>query len=303
MANSISLVTKFLPVLDAVYKRESVTSILDTANDRVEFIGANIVKLFKLDLDGLGNYDRNTGFVSGDITATWEQLRLTQDRGRSFMLDVMDNDETLGMALGATTGEFIRRYVVPEIDAYRFAVYAGTAGIDAATPADLTSSDDVVGLIDAADESMSNHEVPREGRILFVSENVYKIIKGQITRFIENGENNINRTIEVFDNMRVIRVPQNRFNTAITLYDGTSAGQTAGGYVVPASTSYPINFMIIHPSAVAQVVKHVIPRLFSPQENLLADGWKYDYRIYHDCWVLDNKVDGIYLHAAATANS
>ena len=88
MANSISLVTKFLPVLDAVYKRESVTSILDTANDRVEFIGANIVKLFKIDLDGLGNYDRNNGFVSGDVTATWEQLQLTQDRGRSFMLDV-----------------------------------------------------------------------------------------------------------------------------------------------------------------------------------------------------------------------
>ena len=149
---------------------------------------------------------------------------------------------------------------------------------------------------------MSNNEVPKEGRILFVSEDVYKRLKGQITRFIENGEGNINRTIEMFDNMRVIRVPQNRFNTAITLYDGTTAGQTAGGYIVPAGTSYAINFMIIHPSAVAQVVKHVIPRLFSPQQNLNADAWKYDYRIYHDCWVLDNKVDGIYLHRAATAN-
>lgn len=303
MANSISLVTKFLPVLDAVYKRESVTSILDTANDRVEFIGANVVKLFKQSLDGLGNYNRNTGFVAGDITATWETLTLSKDRGRSFMLDVMDNDETLGMALGALTGEFIRVYVAPELDAYRFAKYAGTVGIDAGTPADITSSTDVVGAIDEADKSMSNNEVPRDGRILFVSEDVYKRLKGQITRFIENGEGNVNRTIEMFDNMRVIRVPQNRFNTAITLYDGTTSGQEAGGYIVPASTSYKINFMIIHPSAVVQVVKHVIPRLFSPAQNLDADAWKYDYRIYHDAFVLDNKLKGIYMHRASTANS
>lgn len=303
MANSISLVTKFLPVLDEVYKRESVTSILDTANSRVEFIGANIIKLFTIELDGLGNYNRNTGYVGGDITAAWEQYQLTQDRGRSFMLDVMDNDETLGMTLAGLLSEFLRVYVVPEIDAYRFAKYASTANIDAATPADITSSSDVVGFIDEADKSMSNNEVPRDGRILFVSEDVYKRLKGQITRYIENDEANINRTVEMFDGMRVIRVPQNRFNTAITLYDGSTAGQTAGGYIVPASTSYKINFMIVHPSAVAQVVKHVVPRLFSPQQNLTADAWKYDYRIYHDAFVLTKHVKGIYLHRASTANS
>lgn len=299
MANSISLVTKFLPVLDEVYKRESVTSVLDTANSRVEFIGANIIKLFTIELDGLGNYNRNTGYVGGDITAAWEQYQLTQDRGRSFMLDVMDNDETLGMTLAGLLSEFLRVYVVPEIDSYRFAKYAGTSGILAATAADITSSSDVVGFIDEADKAMSNNEVPHDGRILFVSEDVYKRLKGQITRFIENGEGNVNRTIEVFDDMRVIRVPANRFNTAITLKDGTTSGQTAGGYTVGG---YPINFMIVHPSAVAQVVKHVVPRLFSPEQNQIADAWKYDYRIYHDAFVLQNKVKGIYLHRASTAN-
>ena len=303
MPNSISLVTKFLPVLDEVYKRESVTSILDTANSRVEFIGANIIKLFTIELDGLGNYNRNTGYVGGDITAAWEQHQLTQDRGRSFMLDVMDNDETLGMTLAGLLSEFLRVYVVPEIDAYRFAKYAGTSGILSAIAADIGASSDVVGFIDEADKAMSNNEVPHDGRVLFVSEDVYMRLKGQITRFIENGEGNVNRTIEVFDNMRVIRVPANRFNTAITLRNGTTSGQEAGGYIVPASTSYPINFMIVHPSAVAQVVKHVVPRLFSPQQNQIADAWKYDYRIYHDAFVLQNKVKGIYLHRAATANS
>lgn len=302
MANTINLVTKFVPIMDEVYKRESVTSILDTANSNIQWIGANAVKVFKFAADGLGTYSRANGFVTGDLSATWETLTLSQDRGRSFHLDVMDNEETLGMTLAGLTSEFIRVEVAPEIDAYRFAKYASTSNILSAN-ANLANVTDIVAAIDAADTAMSNQEVPHEGRILFVSEACYAALKEKVTRFIENAEGNVNREIEVFDGMRVIRVPQNRFNTAITLYDGSTSGQTAGGYIVPASTSYPINFMIIHPSAVVQIVKHVVPRLFSPQQNLDADAWKYDYRVYHDAFVLDNKVKGIYLHRAATANS
>lgn len=88
MANTVNLVTKFLPVMDEVYKRESVTSILDAANENVQFIGANAVKVFKFASNGLGTYSRSNGFVSGDLQCTWETLTLSQDRGRSFQLDV-----------------------------------------------------------------------------------------------------------------------------------------------------------------------------------------------------------------------
>lgn len=299
MANTIQLVTKFVPIMDEIYKRESVTSILDTANSNVRFIGANQVKVFKFDSDGLANYSRPNGYVAGDLSATWETLTLGQDRGRAFQIDVMDNEETLGMTLGGLTSQFIRTEVAPEIDAYRFAKYASTSNILAATPADLAATTDVLAAIDDADQAMSNAEVPHEGRILFLSEAAYKLLKNNITRYIQNDEENVNRTIEVLDGMRVVRVPSNRFNTAITLQNGTTSGQTAGGFVV---AGYPINFMIVHPSAVVQVVKHVVPRLFAPQQNLDADAWKYDYRIYHDAFVLEKKVAGIYLHRAATAN-
>lgn len=298
MSNTVSLVTKFLPYLDEVYKRESVTSILDTANSQVEFIGANAVKVFKIATDGLGTYSRANGFVSGDLTASWETMTLTQDRGRSFSLDVMDNEEMLGMALGGLTSQFIRTQVAPEIDAYRFAVYSTNAGLSA-TAADLTSTTDVLLAIDEADAQMSDAEVPHEGRVLFLSEAAYKLLKNNITRYIENAENNVNRTVEMLDGMRVIRVPSGRFNTAITLKDGSTSGQTTGGFT---AGGYPINFMVVHPSAVVQIVKHVAPRLFSPEQNLDADAWKYDYRVYHDAFVLNNKVNGIYLHRASTAN-
>ena len=214
----------------------------------------------------------------------------------------MDNEETLGMAFGALAGEFVRTQVVPELDAVRFATYASKSGILSANK-DLSSSDDIPALIDAALADMGDNDVPVEGKILFVSETVYKLLKGDITRYVANSDNGINRTIETFEGMPVIRVPQNRFNTAVTLYDGSTSGQEAGGYIVPASTSYKINFMVVHPSAVVQVVKHAVPAIFTPENNILSDGYLFRYRVYGGNFVEANKVKGIYLHRAATANS
>lgn len=297
VANSISLATKFLPLLDEVYKRGSLTAILDTANERVNFIGAQTAKIFKVDVDGLGNYSRNAGFVPGSSDGTWETLTIEQDRGRSFSIDVMDNDETLGMAMASTLGEFQRVMVNPEIDAYRFAKYCANAGTTAT--ATLSGSDNIADLIQTAEATLDDKEVPYEGRILFVNPNIYAYLKQDITRYTQNGDPDVNGEIEMYDGMRVIRVPSARFNTQVTLAQPTSASST-GGY---SATGVDINFMIIHPSAVLQVIKHQIPRVFSPEVNQEADAWKINYRVYHDCWVLANKTYGIYVHKKAAATT
>lgn len=300
MANSIALAQKYLPMLDEVYKASAKSAILDAT--KVEIVQGNTVKVFKTFMDGLGDYSRNDGFIKGDVTGTWETLTLSKDRGRTFQVDRMDNEETIDMAFGTLAGEFIRTKVVPEVDAYAFAKLAGTSGIDSGTAADIAvGTTDVPSLIEEAERSMNENEVPQEGRILFISETAYAGMKNKIDRTTMNGEGGIDRGVVSFDGMRIIRVPQNRFYTAITLYDGKTAGQTAGGYVGTATTGYKINFMIVHPSAVCKVVKHVLPRIFTPDENQAADAWKFDYRIYHDIFAYENKVKGIYLHRGSTA--
>lgn len=87
MANSIALATKFLPILDGVYKRESLTSRLDAANAAVQFIGADTVKIFKTDMSGFGNYSRENGFPQGNVTSGWETYQLQRDRGVSLDVD------------------------------------------------------------------------------------------------------------------------------------------------------------------------------------------------------------------------
>lgn len=208
------------------------------------------------------------------------------------------------MAFGTLAGEFIRTKVAPEIDAYTFAKLAGTSNILSGTAADITiGTTDVPSLINTAEKDMNEAEVPYEGRILFISESAYAGLREKITRTVQNDVMGINHEVESYDGMRIIRVPQSRFYSAITLYDGTTTGQTGGGYIGTPSTGYKINFMIVHPSALTKVVKHVLPRIFAPTQNLDADAWKFDYRIYHDTFVYDNKVNGIYLHRGATALS
>lgn len=114
-ANSISLAQRYLPMLDEVYKDTARTVILDNPN--VEFVGGNAVKVYKTSMDGLADYGRNTGYVNGAVNGTWETMTLSQDRGRSFQIDRMDNEETLDLAFGTLAGEFIRTRVTPEVDA------------------------------------------------------------------------------------------------------------------------------------------------------------------------------------------
>lgn len=301
MANSIALAQKYLPMLDEVYKASAKAAILDAT--KIDIVGGNTVKVFKTSMDGLGDYSRNDGFVNGDATGSWETMTLTKDRGRSFQIDRMDNEETLDMAFGTLAGEFIRTKVVPEVDAYTFAKMAGTTGISAGTAADISvGTSNVPTFIEEAERQMNEDEVPVEGRILFISETAYAGLKAKVDRTTLNGDGGIDRGIVTYDGMRIIRVPQNRFYTGITLKDGKTSGQEAGGYE-QATGAYAINFLIVHPSAVCKVVKHVLPRIFTPDENQKADAWKFDYRLYHDMFVYENKVKGIYLHRGATAKS
>ena len=177
----------------------------------------------------------------------------------------------------------------------RFAKWASTTGVSSATGTITVGTTNVADLIATAEAQMDNDEVPYEGRVLYVSPVAYQALKGNIERRIINSENNVNMNVEYFDDMQVIRVPQGRFVDAITLNaPTTAAGQ--GGYTASGNN---INFMIVHPSAIMQVMKHRVLRVFNPNENIEADAFRVNLRYYHDTWVKDNKVKGIYVHAEA----
>lgn len=294
ISNSISLASKYLPILDEIYKAGAKSAILDTLQDRVRWDNdTHSFYLFETDMVGLGDYSRNDGYVRGDVTTNWRQYTPQWDRARQFLVDVEDDLESMSMAFGTLAGEFMRLKAIPETDALRFATYANGAAAANKQTESLSTSAGTIASIDDAVAALDDAEVPYEGRILFVNPTIYKLIKGGITRMIENGDKDINYNVEFYNDMRVITVPSGRFNTQITLGQPT-AHDGAGGYTAAGDT---INYMIIHPSAVMQAVKLATPRIFSPQVVQQANAWQYDFRQYHGAWVKYQKKNGIYVSA------
>lgn len=291
MSNAITLAKQFVPVLDEIYKKSALTAVLDGAAELVQQ-GANANELMipKLSMQGLGNYSRNSGYVTGDVSLTNETVKCNFDRGRMFTVDRMDNLETAGVAFGKLSGEFIRTKVVPELDAFRFACYAGATGITAATPAVLGTGAEVVAALRVATNKMDEDEVPYEERYLFITPTLHGLIQDMDTT----------KSREVLARFAgVVDVPQTRFYTAIAQNDGSTTGQEAGGYA-KAEKGKNINFMVVHKAAVIQFEKHAAPKIITPEVNPDADAYKFGYRNVGVADVYENKVAGIYLHASTT---
>ena len=280
MANNIQLAEKFVPIIDEIYKKASLTAVLD-ATAQVDFTGTNTVKIMKINTTALGDYSKENGYPDGDVTVTWEALQLMNDRAKGFSIDRMDNEETLGQAFGGAMGNFMSAHVAPETDAYRFSAYAKRAGNKATGT--LADGEAVIKAVRAAITAMDEAEVPLEDRILFITPTMFGLVQDLDTT----------KSKEVFKRVSaVVEVPQTRFNSDITL----NSGADSWGY---AASGKDINFMVVSKSAIVQAKKFALPKIFDPDTNQEKDAWKFQFRLYHDAFVLDNKVNGIYVHTKA----
>lgn len=287
MPNVIEVAKQFVPVLDAVYKQSSVTAVLD-GNPELVREGANAGELIipMLDMQGLGDYSRNSGYVEGDVTLKNETVKCNYDRGRMFNVDAVDNIETAQVPMANLSGEFVRTKVAPEEDAFRFACYAGKEGISkVAAGAELADGLAVIAAIRAGNNKLDEDEVPLTERYLFITPSLLGLVQDMDT----------NKSREVLQNFAaIIKVPQTRFYTAIALRSGKD-GEAAGGYAKAAGAK-DINFMIIHKPAVIQFPKHVVPKIVTPEQNQSGDAWKFGYRHVAIADVYKNKLAGVYLH-------
>ena len=287
MANNIRLFQKYIALLDEVYKQASKSSILDGDASLVQ-AGKNTNEIIipKMTLDGLADYSRNSGYVKGDVTLTYETVKFNYDRGRKFVVDAMDDEETAGIAFGKLSSEFIRTKVVPEMDAFRFATYAALSGIGSATGT-LADGAAVITALRTAANKMDEDEVPSEQRVLFITPTLRGMIDDLDT----------SKSKEVLSKFSsVVEVPQSRFNTEIELLDGTTSGEEIGGF---RATGSDINFMVVHTPAILQYPKHTVNKIITPEANQDSDGWMFFYRAYGLADAYENKVAGIYVHSKA----
>nr|WP_288684362.1 hypothetical protein [uncultured Anaerobutyricum sp.] len=301
--NTLATATLFMTMLDKIAVREATTGWMDANAGQVLYNGGAEVKIPKMNIQGMGDYDRETGYQRGSVTLEYETRKMTQDRGRLFQIDPMDiNESNFIPTAGAAMGEFQRTQVIPEIDAYRIskiatevltANKAGMIGKGYTPGATGTSAlRKIKEGIKAIRESGYNGPLICQATEDFIMELELELSdKIRVTTFSKGG---IQTEVPSVDRVPIIGTPSNRMYSTIKLNDGKTSGQEKGGYEKGTSAKN-LNFFICPVTTPIAVTKQDIMRIFDPTVNQKLNAWQMDYRRFHDIWVLDNKLDSIYI--------
>lgn len=294
--NTMQYASVFMTELDKQLVEKSTTGWMEDNAKQVQYNGGAEVKIPKMTMSGLGDYDRNSGFAQGAVAVTYETRALTQDRGRTFQLDAMDVDETnFAATAGAVMREFQSTKVIPEIDAYRYSkIYelAEAAGKTSTyTPAVdsifETLMNDITAVRDAAGEC-TEIVVAMSAKVA----GMLDLAKGG-TNVLQSGffaQGKAEIKVKEIDGCPIIRVPSARFKTGYSFMDGV---ENAEGGFAAAEGAKDINWIVMVKQAPVAISKTDVTRIFDPMTNQNANAWKIDYRKYHDLWIMDNGMEGI----------
>jgi hypothetical protein len=270
---AVNYTTKYSPLISDRFKKQSFTE--EYAGKKFDFEGARSVVVYTVDRVTLGDYDRTAGSgrfgAINELGDTKQVLTLTQDKAFTFSIDHGNNADQLNVKhcneqLKSNWDEVC----TPVIDTYRFNAWAGGAGLSK-NGAALTKTTVIEAIMNGS-TAMSNALVPRNNRVLFMSESVYILTKlsAEVAGIDTLGRSAIaNGVVGRIDGLDIVAVPD---------------------VYMPAGVS----FIIKHRDSTVDPMKLKTMRV---QKNPVGiDGDVGECRFYHDSFVLESKLNGIYIY-------
>lgn len=271
---AIDLTTKFLPLVDEKFTKESKRSLL--TNNDFEFTGANAVKVYSVTTVGMNDYDRRGtkgnnsryGEVKG-LDATTEEYTLEKDRSFTFAVDRLDIDETLqALQAGEALERQLREVTIPEVDTYVYKKMCAKAGTVADSVA--VTHENIADTILTATTVLDDNLVNEVGRVLVVTPITYQMMKKSkdiIMNTDVGQEMRLKGVIAMYDGMAVVKVPASRLPKDFC-------------------------FMVAHPCATVAPVKLKDYTIHSNPPGISGD--LVEGRINYGALVLENKKKAIY---------
>lgn len=301
--NTIALAEIFQQELDNQIVAAATSGWMEQNADQLIYTGGNTIKVPKMTVDGLGNYDRSTGYPTGSVSTTYETFTMGQDRGKKFLIDAIDVNESNFVATASNVmALFQRTQVIPEIDAYRYSKIStlliaagravggyvpGIADILSTLKADINAIQDTIGTDVPLVVIMSTKTI----NVLERSSEIVRQLN--IGQFQGNGD--FVTKCRMVDECPILEVPSARLKTAYKFNDGVTAGQTVGGFVT-ATSAQDINWIITPAQAPIAVAKTDTIRIFDPTVVQAANSWQIDFRKYHDLFIEDNKLPAMWVN-------
>lgn len=301
--NTIEYSKLMMKQLDQQVVQGLTSGWMEANAGQVIYNGGDEVKIPNMSTVGLGNYDRDNGFVQGGVTLKWDTYKMTQDRGRTFQLDAMDVDESGFVATSANVIKiFQAEHVIPEIDAYRYSKIATIAKKASKTEEITITADNAISKIREHIRAIqdvigidSKLILTMPSSILALIEDSPKVSKSiNVADFKQGG---LNFKVNTIDEHVIRVVPSARLKTLYDVNDGKTGGQEAGG-LKPNSEAKDINWIITPQNVPIAINKTDKLRVFTPDVNQKADAWKIDFRKYHDLWIKKHKENQIFVCTA-----
>lgn len=287
----------FTDLLQQKYAKELCSDALTQSNQQVKFINAQTIKLPRITVSGYKDHTRTPGFNAGSLSNDWEPKKLEHDRDVEFWIDPMDIEEgNLTLSVANIQNTFETEQAIPEKDSYRYSkLHAELAAYSGRIDTTVVTA---VNFLEAFDEEMARMDeagVPEEGRLLYVTPAMSKIVKeaeGLQRVMTVTSPSTVNRNVHSLDNVTIKMVPAARMKTK---YDFTTG-------CIAAADAKQINWILIHPSCVVCRDKYSYIKLFTPgTDSRTADGYLYQNRNYGDLFLLEKKIEGCAMNVEATA--
>jgi hypothetical protein len=291
MANALKYAVNYGKALEQMYPYKLYFGALYNTpnNGRFRWAGSKTIEIPSIATTGRTNASRDSiGTAQRNYDNDWEPKTLTNQRKWSTLVHPKDIDQTNWVATIANiTKVFNEEQKFPEMDAYTISkLYADwvaqsmTADTVAPTAANILDKFDNMML------AMDNARVPISGRILYVTNEVKKMLKNAagLTRnwSVQSSYAGINREVDALDGVPVIPVPAELMKTAYDFSEGWE----------PAVGASQINMAMIHPGVVITPVSYQFADLDEP--TAITEGKYYYYEeSFEDVFILNKKKAGL----------
>ena len=308
--NSLETAKRYTDELDKAIVQKAVTGFFADNVFKAKFAGAKTVIMPDISFVGLADYNRDSGFSLAGTTIGNTSYTLTMDRGRKLQIDCEDMDET-GVAnlAGQVLGEYVRTQVVPEMDAYVLSKLAKVAS-DKSHKTTYAAAKAASQLATAINNVQSRVGYDEE-LVAFCDPTFYAQLMNS-TEFSRNivvsdfAKGGLNTRVKFFNSVALIPVTEDRMREEYDFKAGTAATSSAaatGGFAPKANTGYT-RALVIPKKGASLVKKTETLRIFTPEQNIDADAYAFNYRLYYDVFVKKSKLDGIEtIVTAGTASS
>lgn len=282
------------------YERELISYDLTLSNQGIKFLNAQTIKIPRLTVSGYKDHNRSSiSFNTGSVSNDWEPKKLQHDRDIEIPIDPMDVDETnLVVEMANIQNTFEEEQAIPEKDSYRFSKLLTEATTYASNGAvvdeNVLTKATILEWFDEKMARMDDNSVPQDGRILYLTSAMQKLIKEAdgITRTFSVGTAGvIDRRVHTLDDVIMKQVPSGRFKTKYNFTDGC----------VPAADAKQMNMILVHPSCVISRDKYAYMKVFTPgTDSRTADKYIYQNRYYTDTFLVERKACGLAINKEAS---